>query len=159
MKQFIVIVIIISCPLFLNGQENQFENAIKKSLELYIKEIKIYQSRGIKSSNYFDDLLISIDNFPPNFNFDAVIDDTSINYISLINYKDSEKRLKKGIWLIILNSIILDKNKLRISFAHRYATLKNKDLRLEVTEWAHFTYEYFCAEEKWILTDSNFIGI
>lgn len=157
----LVFFIVCLIPLLLYGQKNQLEDKAKESLELYIKVLKKYQDDGIiKDLDYFKNLYVCTDNYPPYFNFSNTISGISINYISLNNYLAYEKILKQGIWIIILNSLILEKNNLKISFDIKKATLKKKNhLYLGLSEWATFIFEYSCNEQKWILINEKYSGV
>jgi hypothetical protein len=160
MKRF---VLIITCfiPFYFYGQKDLLKDGIKEGLESYIEVLKEYKNRGIINSNdYFKKLRVCIDNYPPHYTFLDTISGMPINYISLKNCSVYEKILKAGVWVIILNSLTLEKNNLIIKFDLKKATLKKKKhLYLGISDWATFIFEYSCTKEQWVLIDSKFSGI
>lgn len=137
----------------LQGQENnQLENMIKLGLNSYVEKLKE------SSSNTYP--YFSIDNYPPHFNFGDTIRGIPIKYINLQNRSACKKELKKGLEVISLTRLQLEKNSLKITFAMYNAKIEGKsDLHMAIVESRTFVYIYSCEKEKWILQETKYGGV
>ncbi|MBB4045368.1 hypothetical protein [Bacteroides reticulotermitis] len=153
MKTIGIFIIILLLSSQLRGQENnQLESMIKVSLNSYVGKLK-------ESSNstypYF-----SIDNYPPHFKFEDTIQGIPINYINLQNRSACEKELKKGVGVISLTRLQLEKTSLKITFAMYNAKIEGKNhLHMAVVESTTFVYIYSCEKESWILQETKYGGV
>lgn len=143
--------------IYLQGQNLiGLEDCIKNGLMLYVEKNKEYLDKGIIREDYFNNLYFSTDHFPPHFPFDWRILDTPINYISLNSYTKYTKKLKKGIYVVSINKINLDKNKLTISFIEQSVKLRNSNLTLSLGGSLILEYEYCCDKELWLLIETTY---
>lgn len=158
------IIILISTFLFvaniLIAQKNQLECNVGKSLTSFIESLKENHKKGIIDQEYFDNLYVSIDNYPPQFSFKDSILDIPIKYISITNYSGYEKLLKNGVWVISLSHLGIESNRLIITYTLRKVILKKKaHLLIELSDSATFTYEYSCDNDEWILINTEYSGV
>lgn len=152
----ITIITLSFLPIYLQGQNlTGLEDCIKNGLMLYVEKNKEYLDKSIIREDYFNNLYFSTDNFPPHFSFEDTILNTPINYISLNNYSKYTKKLKKGIYVVSLNKINLDKNKLTISFIEQSVKLRNSNLTLSLGGSLTLEYEYCCDKERWVLIEQR----
>ncbi|MFT3995748.1 MAG: hypothetical protein QM654_18135 [Dysgonamonadaceae bacterium] len=157
MKRIILFLSFLFFFLNIVSQNNQLEDYLNRGLISYFNKIKENQEKGIVDSSFFDDLYLSVDNFPPGYSFENKIE---IKYISLKNNKGYEKELKKGIWVILLKKVELKNNQLIIVYTLNKATLKNKkQLSMELSDSVSCIYEYSCNENKWMLINEKYSGV
>lgn len=160
MKKIIILAGIFFLIINTYAQNNFMEYSIDKSLTSFIKKLKESQEKGIVDPDYFDNLYFSIDNYPPHYSFRDSIFDIPVKYISLINYLEYNKLLKKGIWILSINNLELNNNKLMIVYTLRRVQLKKKgQLFIGLSDSASFTYRYSCDNNEWILINEEYSGI
>ena len=150
--KIVISLIIVFFSLSSKGQNNQLEDIIKKSLNLYVEKEK----ESIRNAIEKNKLFFSIDNYPPNFTFEDTIQGIPIKYINLQNASALKKILRKEVGIISLSTIELKKNELIIGFSSYGAKLKKKVLYMYLSEGISFVYEYSCEKQKWILVETKY---
>lgn len=160
MRKIIILIGILFLIINTQAQNNFMEYGIERSLTSFVVKLKENQERGIVTSNYFDDLYFSIDNYPPHYPFRDSVFDIPVKYISLINYSEYDKFLKKGIWVVSMNNLELSDNKLTITYTLRKVLLKKKNqLSIDLSDSASFTYKYSCDNNEWKLINEEYSGV
>ena len=100
-----------------------------------------------------------IDYYPFSFDFSDSIKSRQLNYVSIKNQK-YYKYLKKGQNVLFFDGLSLDSNKLIIQFSGRLVQYAKKiHIRISISDWFRFIYEYSCDKKQWILIEKDFGGI
>lgn len=140
---------------FEGQNEKLLYKGIRITLTEFIKKKKEFVELGITKS--FNNLTVCIDGFPPNFYFESMIEGITINYISLIDYSDNEKKLQKGMGILILSPIEINTNKLEINLAYFSVKLLGKThFNMSYLDSMKSIYEYSCERKEWILIETKY---
>lgn len=160
MKKIVCLLILFIFAVHINAQNDDLKKSINDCLTSFIEAKKRHQDKGIIKQDYFDNLYISIDNFPPHYSFKKSILDIPVKYISITCHMGFEKILKKGAWVISLNNINLVSNRLEIIFVLENVTLKGKkNLNIGLSESFKYILDYSCEEDKWIMVSEKHSGV
>lgn len=136
---------------------NELNTILNKSLLICINDIK--HSVGVDSLNisYFDNLHISISNYPNDFIFDENIKASNLKFINI--YGKSSIKQKKSVNAISLVSYVLSGNKLIVHFVDINILRKKKNINISTGSGTIFTYEYSCDKKEWGLIIKKTYGI
>lgn len=143
---------------FEEQNEKLLYKGIRVTLSEFIKKRKDFTASGVVKK--FDNLIVCIDGFPPNFYFEPTIEGVKINYISLIDYQGNEKKLQKGMGVLLLTPIEINKNKLEINLAYfTVRLLEKKHFNMSYLDSMKSVYEYSCERQEWILMETKYGSI
>lgn len=142
-----------------NGQTgNQIDDILESSLKSYIS----YNNNMRNDAVYLSpiDYYICIDGLPNGFSFENL---RNVKYASLYNIdglpSSFKKKLKNGLFFLFV-TINLNNNKLIITVSGNKVTLiKKRDLAISLVDWAVFSYEFSCDDNRWILENKSFGGV
>lgn len=149
-KILIIILSFISIPIL--GQENnQINEIINKSLLSIIEDKKMFESKGILTPYYIENLYILTDDLPLNFMFSNSMKNTNLKTSLLGDIP--KKKLKKGIFAISFNYIALNNNRISVYFVNKRIKVKKNNLNISLGDGYIFTYEYSCNEHKWVFVE------
>ena len=117
-------------------------HVLNSTQEYYLKQFK-----GERSLSH--DYYVFTDRFPPNLEFSSAVKSTGVQFTSLENL--SEKQKKEGVFGLLFTGITIHDDNLIISFVDEGIKIEGEKLVESLADGYRFSYKFSCETMKWEL--------